>query len=85
MSDESAHRMAQSSIVVVRTSVRRNSAREKLSKFGLVCAALWPQKPALNLAQRAGCTERAADFYIKGKRKPNARAALAVYAEIIGE
>jgi hypothetical protein len=66
------------------TFVPRNFAREKSSKFGRVVRALWPNKPALHLAQRIGCTERAANFYITGKRKPNARAALAVYAEIIG-
>jgi len=60
-----------------------NASEEQSCKFGTVVRALWPIKPALNLAQRAGCTERAADFYIKGKRKPNARVALAVYAEII--
>lgn len=44
---------------------------------------LWPDKPALNLAQRAGLTERGAQYIIDGKRKPNTRAALVVYAEII--
>jgi len=83
MRSESSQRKRLPSIALVRTDVRRNPPAENLSKFGMVCAALWPIKPALNLAQRAGCTERAADFYIKGKRKPNARVALAVYAEII--
>jgi len=55
-----------------------------LSKFGLVVCALWPIKPALNLAQRAGLSERMAQYIIDGKRKPNARVALVVYAEIIG-
>lgn len=54
------------------------------NKFGTVVRALWPDKPALNLAQRAGLSERGAQYLIDGKRKPNARAALAVYAEIIG-
>lgn len=56
----------------------------RLSKFGRVVVALWPDKPALNLAQRAGLSERGAQFIIDGKRKPNVKAALAVYAEIIG-
>jgi hypothetical protein len=60
------------------------ASKEQPCKFGTVVRALWPNKPALHLAQRIGCTERAANFYITGKRKPNARAALAVYAEIIG-
>lgn len=41
-------------------------------------------KPAQWLSGRAKCTERHANLLIEGKRKPNARAALAVYAEIIG-
>jgi hypothetical protein len=68
----------------IRTIVPRDLARERFSKFGLVVVALWPIKPALNLAQRAGCSERHANLIIRGDRKPNARAALAVYAEIIG-
>lgn len=67
-----------------RQSAARASASEEQScKFGTVVRALWPHKPALNLAQRAGLTERGAQYLIDGKRKPNARAALAVYAEII--
>lgn len=67
-----------------RRSEKRASASEEQScKFGTVVRALWPNKPALNLAQRAGLSERGAQYLIDGKRKPNARAALAVYAEII--
>ncbi len=65
------------------TIVPRDLARKRFSKFGLVVVVLWPVKPALNLAQRAGCTERHANLLIEGKRKPNARAVLAVHAEII--
>jgi hypothetical protein len=61
----------------------KRSSEEKQSKFGTVVLALWPVKPGLNLAQRVGCTERHANLLITGKRKPNAKAALAVYAEII--
>lgn len=53
------------------------------SKFGRVVETLWPDKPALNLAQRAAISERMAQYIIDGKRKPNTRAALVVYAEII--
>jgi hypothetical protein len=81
---ESQQRNGLPSIVVARTSVRRSIETETVSKFGTVVRALWPIKPALNLAQRSGLTERGAQFIIDGKRKPNARAALAVYAEIIG-
>lgn len=58
--------------------------REKLSRFGRVVWALWPDEPIATLAKRAACTKRHAIFLCAGKRKPNARAALAVYAEIIG-
>jgi hypothetical protein len=56
---------------------------KNLSRFGLVIWALWPDDPGANLAKRARCTKRHANLLIEGKRKPNARAALAVYAEII--
>jgi hypothetical protein len=55
-----------------------------ISKFGehvVLCAR--GIKPADWLARRARCTERHANLIISGKRKPNARAALAVYADII--
>lgn len=51
-------------------------------KFGRVVLALWPDKPALNLAQRIGCSERAALFYITGQRKVSARALVVVMDEI---
>jgi len=50
--------------------------------FGTIVRALWPIKPALHLAQRIGCSERAAQFYIDGQRKPSARALLAVMSAI---
>ena len=67
----------------LRRSRRSNLSEEQACKFGTVVLALWPQKPATCLAQVAGCSERHANLLIKGHRKPNARAALAVYAEII--
>lgn len=53
------------------------------NNFGTIVRALWPQKPALNLAQRIGCTERAALYLITGERKVTARALLAVLNEIL--
>lgn len=55
-----------------------------ISKFGehvVLCAR--GVKPADWLARRMGCTERHANLIISGKRKPNAKAALAVYADIV--
>ena len=65
--------------------LRASTPLQKLSKFGVVACALWPVKPGLRLAQIAGCTERHANLVIAGDRKPNARLALAVYAEIIND
>ena len=59
------------------------ASAERLCKFGTIVRALWPDKPALNLAQRIGCSERAAQFYIDGERKVPARALAAVVAEIV--
>ena len=56
---------------------------ERTCKFGTIVRALWPDKPALNLAQRIGCTERAAQFYIDGERKPSARAVAVIVNEIL--
>lgn len=52
-------------------------------RFGTIVRALWPDKPALNLAQRIGCTERAAQFYIDGERKVSAQAMVAIIAEML--
>jgi hypothetical protein len=56
-----------------------------ISKFGehvVLCAK--GIKPGDWLARQINCTERHANLIISGKRKPNAKAALAVYADIIG-
>lgn len=60
-----------------------NGFKEQSCRFGLVVRALWPVKPALNLAQRANISERSAQYFIKGQRRPSARAALVVLTEII--
>jgi hypothetical protein len=83
--------MAESSQRVIRlprrtlgTIVPRNFGAERISKFGRVCLALWPEKPAVNLSQRARCTERAAQFYITGERDPSLGAILVIVDEIRG-
>lgn len=80
---ESNGRRAAPSSENIRTIVPRNFARENYSKFGRVVVALWPEKPALNLAQRAGLSERGAQYLIDGKRKPNARAIHVVTGEML--
>mgnify|MGYP001613942196 CR=1 FL=1 len=64
------------------SELRSKSSDERSCKFGTVVRALWPIKPALNLAQRIPCSERAAQFYINGERKPSARALVVVMDEI---
>ena len=57
--------------------------RGPANKFGTIVRALWPDKPGLNLAQRIGCSERAANFYITGERKVSAQAVAVILNEII--
>lgn len=83
MSNESQQRPAPLASENIGTIVLQKFPRQKLSKFGRVVWALWPDEPTATLAKRAACTKRHANLLIEGKRKPNARAALAVYAAII--
>ena len=46
-----------------------------------VARALWPHKTAAHLAAKAGCSERAAKFYLAG-RDWSARAIRAIVSEI---
>jgi hypothetical protein len=80
---ESKRRIALPSSENIGTIVPKNFIAAKTSKFGAVVIALWPQKPALNLAQRAGISERGAQYIIDGKRKPNARAVHVVNGEML--
>jgi hypothetical protein len=73
--------MGQVSLAELRPST---DSAEQPCKFGTVVRALWPTKPALNLAQRIGCTERGAQYLIDGKRRPSARALLVLMAEVAG-
>jgi hypothetical protein len=84
MGESSSRRVMRQSSENIGTIVLRKFPRENLSKFGRVVWALWPDDPTASLAKRALCTKRHANLLISGQRKPNARAALAVYAEIIG-
>ena len=69
----------ESKLAEFRTS---NVPLEQSCKFGTVVRVLWPDKPALNLAQRIGCSERAANFYITGERAPSLDALLVIINEI---
>jgi hypothetical protein len=69
--------------VSVEQTFRRSPRPYKKNRFGTIVRALWPDKPALNLAQRLGCSERAAQFYIDGERKVTARAVAIIIAEML--
>ena len=62
---------------------RHGRPTSKPNNFGTIVRALWPTKPALNLAQRIDCSERAAQFYIDGERKISARCVQAIVNEIL--
>jgi hypothetical protein len=84
MSESSSLRLVPLSSSARGTDVQICSPPNEACKFGTVVRALWPVKPALNLAQRIGCSERAANFYIKGKRDPSLGAILVIVDEIRG-
>lgn len=62
---------------------RRERPKAGANNFGTIVRALWPTKPALNLAQRINCSERAAQFYIDGERKISARCVQAIINELL--
>lgn len=72
MVNESRRRNARASTVV----------RERTCVFGTFVLARWPHKAALHLAQIVGCSERAANLYITGKRKITARCVRAIVDEL---
>jgi hypothetical protein len=65
-----------------RTTVPTRKLPEQFSLFGRVCLQIWPDKPITALAQEAGCSERAATFYITGERAPSHEALMAVLEQL---
>lgn len=65
-----------------RTAIRRTERLFGGCKFGRVVRSLWPHKSAEELAARARCTVRAAEYMLAG-REPTARAIAAVIAEML--
>lgn len=51
-------------------------------KFGAVARVIWPRKTAAELALRAGVTERAAKYWLAGKRRPSVDAIRALIGEL---
>jgi len=76
-------------------SARSKTPRERLfrkklfgtnvpkTKFGAVVEALWPDKPALNLAQRMGVSERNALQIMRGERRVTAKALHVLNGEVL--
>lgn len=48
-----------------------------------VASVLWPKKTAAHLAAKAGCSERAAEFYMAGDREWSGPAVTAIVSEIL--
>jgi hypothetical protein len=75
------------------TSGRSKNPKERLfrnrrtgsgeNNFGTVVRALSPIKPAVWLAQKLGCTERAAQLYIDGERGIPAPAIAVIINEML--
>jgi hypothetical protein len=72
-----------SSSVVTEHLFRDNQNSARANWFGIFVRARWPYKPALNLSQRMGCTERAALYLINGQRKVTAKAALVMFTVML--
>lgn len=69
--------------IVPQFRLQSTSSAEQTCKFGTVVRALWPTKPALQLSQRLGITERGAQYLIDGERKVTARAVALIVSEIV--
>lgn len=69
------------------TSVARSKGSKeqvfRRNNFGTIVRALWPEKSALNLAQRMGVSERNALQIINGERRVTARAAMVVHQKML--
>lgn len=66
-------------------SFRADHPKTSINKFGTVVRALYPDKPATVLSQELGCTERAAQFYLDGDRRPSVRCVKWLVNEIFPE
>lgn len=87
MAKVSRKRAAKSS-PIDRTNVRNGDEDENAALFfgpilADVAILLWPKKTAANLAAEAGCSVRAAEFYLSGQREWSADALSALLSEIL--
>jgi hypothetical protein len=69
------------------TETPRTTVRDDEQSFGdvlsEVASVLWKKKTAAHLAAKAGCTERAAEFYLAGDREWSGPAITAIVSEIL--
>lgn len=69
------------------TETPRTHVRPSEQSFGdvlsEVASVLWPRKTAAHLAAKAGCTERAVEFYLSGDREWSGPAVTAIVSEIL--
>lgn len=65
------------------TAIPRGEQSFPRNKIADVARVLWPNKTAAHLAARAGCSERAAKFYLAGDREWSAAAVSAVISELL--
>lgn len=67
--------------------IGRTPVQDAEQLFGSVLAdvarTLWPDKTAANIAAAAGCSERAAEFYLAGDREWSGAALAAIVSEIL--
>lgn len=77
-----SHATAHVATIGRRTNVRSSELRYG-GKFGVVARALWPRKTAAEIAAKTGVTQRAAEHWLAGTRRPSAMAVAAVVAEIL--
>lgn len=68
-------------------AIERTDVRDTEQLFGSIltdiATLLWPTKTAANIAAIVGCTERAAEFYLSGKRQWSGAALSAIVAEVL--
>lgn len=80
---ESDSRRARASKTPSERLFKSSAGARRPKNFGTIVRALWPDKPALNLAQRIGISERGAQYLIDGKRRVTAKALHVINTEIL--
>jgi hypothetical protein len=65
------------------TEFGRTDVQETEQVFVALARLLWPTKTAAHLGAAAGCSERAAEFYLAGDRDWSGDAVTAIVAEVL--